>query len=258
MSFDLSEARTWSFAGGEWQAGADGGMAPVDAFNANTECGMQACRFAIATDTSYRDFRATFHVRHDTAHSDVGLIFRARNRCDFTVLHFPCCGQGYRAQHFWTALSRMDASGYLRIDQLSHGQPGRLQHPDLARRRGGGARRRAARPDRRPRRVRAPGTARRGRLPGAVHLRSRQRPRGPHRRRASTRRALGRRGRAARQLVLSRRPRHARRLAEAAHPAARGQRRAGAHLQREPAGPRGHHQPPDDPLRRRRQDLERT
>ena len=119
MSFDLSEARTWSFAGGEWQAGADGGMAPVDAFDANTECGMQACRFAIATDTSYRDFRATFHVRHDTAHSDVGLIFRARNRCDFTVLHFPCCGQGYRAQHFWTALSRMDASGYLRIDQLA-------------------------------------------------------------------------------------------------------------------------------------------
>ena len=119
MSFDLSEARTWSFAGGEWQAGADGRMAPVDAFDANTECGMQACRFAIATDTSYRDFRATFHVRHDTAHSDVGLIFRARNRCDFTVLHFPCCGQGYRAQHFWTALSRMDASGYLRIDQLA-------------------------------------------------------------------------------------------------------------------------------------------
>ena len=119
MSFDLTDAGTWSFAGGEWQAGADGGMAPVDAFNANTECGMQACRFAIATDTSYRDFRATFHLRHDTAHSDVGLIFRARNRCDFTVLHFPCCGQGYRAQHFWTALSRMDASGYLRIDQLA-------------------------------------------------------------------------------------------------------------------------------------------
>ena len=119
MSFDLSEARTWSFAGGEWQAGADGGMAPIDAFNANTECGMQACRFAIATDTSYRDFRASFQARHDTAHSDVGLIFRARNRCDFTVLHFPCCGQGYRAQHFWTALSRMDASGYLRIDQLA-------------------------------------------------------------------------------------------------------------------------------------------
>ena len=80
---------------------------------------MQGCRFAFAADTSYRDFRATFQVRHDMAHSDVGLIFRARNRCDFTLLHFPCCGQAYRAQHFWTALSRMDASGCLRVDQLA-------------------------------------------------------------------------------------------------------------------------------------------
>ena len=46
MSFDLGEARTWSFAGGEWQAGADGGMAPVDAFDANTEgCRSRTERF---------------------------------------------------------------------------------------------------------------------------------------------------------------------------------------------------------------------
>ncbi len=119
MSLDLSADRAWSFAGGAWQAGADGGMAPVDAFDANTESGMQGCRFAFATDTSYRDFRATFQVRHDVAHSDVGLVFRARSRSDFTLLHFPCCGQGYRAQHFWTALSRMDGSGCLRVDQLA-------------------------------------------------------------------------------------------------------------------------------------------
>ncbi|MDE0219462.1 MAG: sialidase family protein [Spirochaetaceae bacterium] len=116
---DLDGTRTWTCAGGEWRAGDDSRMAPVDAFDANTECGMQGCRFAFATDTSYRDFRATFQACHDVAHSDVGLIFRARNRCDFTLLHFPCCGQGYRAQHFWTALSRMDASGCLRVDQLA-------------------------------------------------------------------------------------------------------------------------------------------
>jgi hypothetical protein len=119
VSFDLSAGRAWSFAGGAWQAAAHGGVAPVDAFDANTESGMQGCRFAFATDTSFRDFRASFQARHDTAHSDVGLIFRARNRCDFALLHFPCCGQGYRAQHFWTALSRMDASGCLRVDQLA-------------------------------------------------------------------------------------------------------------------------------------------
>ena len=116
---DLDGTRTWTCAGGEWRAGDDSRMAPVDAFDANTECGMQGCRFAFATDTSYRDFRATFQACHDVAHSDVGLIFRARNRCDFTLLHFPCCGQGYRAQHFWTALSRMDANGCLRVDQLA-------------------------------------------------------------------------------------------------------------------------------------------
>ncbi|MDD9986635.1 MAG: sialidase family protein [Spirochaetaceae bacterium] len=119
MILHLDGSRTWSCAGGEWRAGDDGRMAPVDAFDANTERGMQGCRFAFATDTSYRDFRATFQACHDVAHSDIGLIFRARNRCDFTLLHFPCCGQGYRAQHFWTALSRMDASGCLRVDQLA-------------------------------------------------------------------------------------------------------------------------------------------
>ena len=119
MSTDLAAVPTWSYAGGDWQAVADGGIAPVDAFDANTESGMQGCRFAFATDTSYRDFRATFQVRHDTAHSDVGLIFRAHSKREFSVLHFPCCGQGYRAQHFWTAVSRMDTSGYLRVDQLT-------------------------------------------------------------------------------------------------------------------------------------------
>lgn len=119
MSTTLGAARAWSCAGGAWQAGADGAMAPADAFDANTESGMQGCRFAFAADTAYGDFRATMQVRHEIAHSDVGLIFGARNACDFSLLHFPCCGQGYRAQHFWTALSRMDAGGFLRIDRLA-------------------------------------------------------------------------------------------------------------------------------------------
>lgn len=119
MSTILGAERAWSCAGGAWQAGADGAMAPADAFDANTESGMQGCRFAFAADTAYGDFRAALQVRHETAHSDVGLIFGARSACDFSLLHFPCCGQGYRAQHFWTALSRMDADGFLRIDRLA-------------------------------------------------------------------------------------------------------------------------------------------
>ncbi len=119
MSTHLDAARAWFCAGGAWQAGAGGAMAPADAFDANTESGMQGCRYAFATDTAYGNFRAALQVRHDTAHSDVGLIFGARSTCDFSLLHFPCCGQAYRAQHFWTALSRMDAAGHLRVDRLA-------------------------------------------------------------------------------------------------------------------------------------------
>jgi hypothetical protein len=79
------------------------------------EVGQQGYHFAFCKEYAYTDFKASFLFNHDLPHSDVGFIFRAVSKSDFYLLHFPCCGQAYRAQHFWVALSHMDMSGYLRL-----------------------------------------------------------------------------------------------------------------------------------------------
>ncbi len=68
-----------------------------------------------------------------TGHADVGLIVRAQDPTHFYVIHFPQCGQAFRAQHFWAAVSKADGSGYLRILKLAHvrrvaSNPFGLQH----------------------------------------------------------------------------------------------------------------------------------
>ena len=117
MKLSIGDGRAWSFVHGAWKE-AGGILEPQDKPDENGGEGMQGYRFAFLKDSAYADLKARFEMQHVAGHSDAGLIFRAKNKREFFVLHFPCCGQAYRAQHFWAALSKMDASGYLRIEKL--------------------------------------------------------------------------------------------------------------------------------------------
>ena len=117
MKLSIGDTSGWHFIGGEWEDVSDGGMKPVPGPKERTEEGMQSYRFAFAKDSSYRNVKLDFHFRQ-TAHSDVGVIIGARDPSHFAVLHFPCCGQACRSQHFWAALSVMDESGYLRVQKM--------------------------------------------------------------------------------------------------------------------------------------------
>src|SRR3989304_1429761 len=66
-------------------------------------------------DHAYADFEAEFDFRWQTNHCGAGLVLGARNASDFHLVHFPCCGQHFRAKHFWAAVSKMDETGWLKI-----------------------------------------------------------------------------------------------------------------------------------------------
>lgn len=114
MKLEIHDRSLWEFAQGEWRTREDGALEPVVGADADAESGIQGYRFAFYKARSYRNFTARFDFLQQ-GHSEIGLIFRARDAAHFHVLHFPCCGQACRAQHFWAAVSVMDDSGYLRI-----------------------------------------------------------------------------------------------------------------------------------------------
>ena len=64
---------------------------------------------------AYADFEAEFEFRWQTNHCGTGLILGAQNASDFHLVHFPCCGQHFRAKHFWAAVSKMEKTGWLKI-----------------------------------------------------------------------------------------------------------------------------------------------
>jgi hypothetical protein len=113
MVLKIYDGKLWHFENGAWEDGGEGILKPVANSN-NTEKGLQGYNFAFYLKEAYKDFEVNFEFLQK-AHSDVGFIFMAKNSSNFYVLHFPCCGQACRAQHFWAALSMMDSSGYLRI-----------------------------------------------------------------------------------------------------------------------------------------------
>lgn len=132
MRLAIGNGSGWEFVNGRWADGPDGALVPVDGPREDAGAALQGYRFAFfrglaagggpcaagGGPCAAGDLSARFRFRQ-AAHSDVGLVFRAAGRSRFHVVHFPCCGQAHRAQHFWAACSRMDGDGYLRTVKLA-------------------------------------------------------------------------------------------------------------------------------------------
>ena len=104
----------WHFVNAKW-IDEEGGLIRVPADDLKSEGdALQGLHFAFAHTRWYQDFTVRFDFNLTVPHSDVGIIFRARDESHFYLLHFPNCGQASRAHHFWAVLSRMDGSGYMR------------------------------------------------------------------------------------------------------------------------------------------------
>jgi hypothetical protein len=96
----------------------------------------QRCRnadvhLAFNTAKAYSDLEAEFEFRFESATAGAGLIFGARNATEYHMAHLPTHGQTYRAKNFWAAISRMDRTGYLKVQKLEllHGVVSELGMP---------------------------------------------------------------------------------------------------------------------------------
>jgi hypothetical protein len=113
----IGDRRDWHFTNGTWIETEDGTITVAHDLRRQDGTGIQGHHYAFHLAASYTNARIRFEFQLAN-HSDLGIILRAQNETDFYVLHFPNCGQASRAQHFWVAFSKMDASGYLRRIKL--------------------------------------------------------------------------------------------------------------------------------------------
>ena len=113
----IEDGSSWRFVNGVWNDGEGGGLAPAEDVLFSDGESMQGHHYAFCTAVSIGDARISFDFRLNP-HSDAGIILHAKDEGHFYLLHFPNCGQAFRAQHFWVALSKMDSSGYLKLVKL--------------------------------------------------------------------------------------------------------------------------------------------
>ena len=105
----------WAFTEGAWSQGADGVIAaPGNLGDRN---------IALNTITAYADFEAEFEFVWDTPWTNAAFLFRATDARHHYMVHFPVVGQHYRAEHFWTMVSKVDSDGYIKVlkMELIHG-----------------------------------------------------------------------------------------------------------------------------------------
>lgn len=116
-SFTSISRRGWSFSNGAWEDGPEGSLLVAEDRLRSDGEGMQGHHYSLLGGRIYSNPRFDFEF-HLQPHSDAGIIFGATDPFRFHLIHFPNCGQASRAQNFWACLSRMDGSGYLRIEAL--------------------------------------------------------------------------------------------------------------------------------------------
>ena len=112
----IGDGSNWQFVASNW---SDSGDAIAGSRSGDGQ-GLQGYCLAFNKAKAYSDLEAEFSVRMPTGHADLGFIVRAQDPTHYYLIHFPQSGQGYRAQHFWAALSKADGSGYLRFIKLVH------------------------------------------------------------------------------------------------------------------------------------------
>ncbi len=119
MQLSIGDGKDWQFFNSNWSDQPDGSIKGAKDGDGD---GLQGYCLAFLKTKAYSDVEAEFDVTMPAGHADEGFIFRAQDPTHFYIVHFPQCGQGYRAQHYWAALSKADGSGYLRIITMNHVQ----------------------------------------------------------------------------------------------------------------------------------------
>ena len=110
-----TDKQHWTFVEGPWQEDEHG------VITAPPELGDE--NLAIYTEHAFGDFEAEYEFRWDERFTDAGFVLRGRDAQHFYVTQLPCCGQQYRAEHFWAAISKADGTGFLQVlkMELMHG-----------------------------------------------------------------------------------------------------------------------------------------
>ena len=100
-------AEPWSFVGAAWQESDDGLVTPP------SDPGDDLLAFW--TGRTYADVEAEFEFRWNISHCGAGFILRAQNATHYYLVHFPCCAQCNRAEHFWAVVSKVDDRGWVDV-----------------------------------------------------------------------------------------------------------------------------------------------
>ena len=85
----------WHFVNGDWHDFDEGRVGVQTQDVRNDGESIQGHHYAFARHLCYQDVRVRFEFRIG-AHSDVGIVLRARDESDFYMLKFPGCGQAHR------------------------------------------------------------------------------------------------------------------------------------------------------------------
>jgi hypothetical protein len=109
----INGGNDWYFMNGAWKDGDNNLLDVPGELHRADGPNIQGHHYAFNKKLAYKDVRVRFEFRL-TGHTDAGIILRAADESHFYLLHFPNCGQAWRAQHFWAAFSKMDDSGYLK------------------------------------------------------------------------------------------------------------------------------------------------
>ena len=104
----FGDGADWSFVGGAWKDGQGRYAIPEQMFS---------LRLALYRRAVYGDVTVECDLDPEyraVGGGDAGIIIRARDARHYYWIHEPWVGQTTRAKHFWLAISKVDATGWVR------------------------------------------------------------------------------------------------------------------------------------------------